>query len=686
MEGHITLIIPPFTQLNTSYPSISYLARHLQGKGIPVRQRDLSIELALRVFSTSGLRQIFDIAEQSEELPESAWEMISARHRYEKCIGPVIRLLQHREHSLAHRIQHGHFLPQGPRVRRALESGFGDFSIHDQARFLCTQFLSDITDFIKVCIDIGFDFGRYQAQLATGPITLDPILQRLSETTIIDQWLDEICDGLKGDLFGISIPFPGTLYGALRIGRQLKARGKIVCMGGGYINTELREIRDSRFWDFCDHICLDDGETPLEALIAYHRQEGDRRHRSISPAGHHTTTPLPPNVDSFAPDYGDLDRSLYLQLIDDHNPTHRLWSDGCWNKITLAHGCYWKKCAFCDINLDYISRYRPTQTVKIVNTMQQIIEDTGFSGFHLVDEAAPPRLLKELALEILKRDMVCSWWGNIRFEKAFTPDLCRLLAAAGMIAATGGLEVANDRLLKKMKKGVTLQQAVQSAQALEEAGIMVHAYLMYGFPTQTNKETLEAMEYVRQMFQHNILRSAFWHRFVLTQHSGIFANLQAYDIHTPPLSQNNFAQNDIPHHDPQGGDHDLFNTPLEQSLWNWMRKQHIHKPLQYWFQQPIPKITVSPNHVKKLMYSARTKIKNNHQLLWIGDSPLISEEGLTFPTYGTLPLTEEEQDWVLSLIDATSPTEPPIYRRDIEMTAADEELLEALRQVGLLTI
>ena len=86
------------------------------------------------------------------------------------------------------------------------------------------------------------------------------------------------------------------------------------------------------------------------------------------------------------------------------------------------------------------------------------------------------------------------------------------------------------------------------------------------------------------------------------------------------------------------------------------------------------------------MYSTRTKIKRSHQLLWIGDSPLFSEDGLTFPSHGTLALTEEEQDWVLALIDATSPSESPVYRRDIEVSAADEEILEALRDVGLLAI
>lgn len=685
MPQQITLLIPPFTQLNTPYPSISYLTRFLHTHKIQVHQRDLSIELALTVFSQDGLTEIFRIAQESEELPEQAWDMIAKQEQYIRTIDPVIRFLQQKDSSLAQRLCSTSFLPSGPRVCHALENPLGESSISDQARFLCTQYLADITDFIKTTIDIGFDFGRYQSHLATGPVSLDPILERIEESTIIDQWLDALCDTIEDDIVGISIPFPGTLYAALRLGKRLKKQGKTVWMGGGYVNTELRKIQDARFWDCCDQLSFDDGETPILSLFQLYHGEGDTRHRIHSAQGTHDS-PSPPPIDSFAPDYGDLNLNLYLQLIDDHNPTHRLWSDGRWNKLTLAHGCYWKKCAFCDINLDYIARYRPTPTVEIVDAMERLIAQTGCSGFHLVDEAAPPKLLKDLALEILRRNIICSWWGNIRFEKAFTPDLCRLLAHAGMIAATGGLEVANERLLAKMNKGVTLTQAVQSAQAFGEAGIMVHAYLMYGFPTQTEIETLEAMEYVRQMFSLDLLRSAFWHRFVLTQHSGVAAHPHRYEIEVPKQIESIFAQNDMPHSDPKGGNHDMFDTPLEQSLRYWMRGQHIDKPLHHWFEQRIPKPSVSKRFIQKKMRVEPINIQPKHQLLWIGAQPLSSEDGLYIPDFGTLSLSQEEQEWTLAILDAASPTDEPLLFKDIVMIPDGMDILEALRPAGLLAL
>jgi hypothetical protein len=76
------------------------------------------------------------------------------------------------------------------------------------------------------------------------------------------------------------------------------------------------------------------------------------------------------------------------------NPMHRLWSDGRWNKLTMAHGCYWGKCTFCDISLDYIKVYEPVAANLLCDRIEELIEKTGQTGFHFVDEAAPPALMR----------------------------------------------------------------------------------------------------------------------------------------------------------------------------------------------------------------------------------------------------------------------------------------------------
>lgn len=655
MSQSITLVLPPLTQLNTPYPSISYLAAHLRAQGIACSQRDFGIELVLRMFSREGLAGIFDEIEQLDELPEPAWRVLALREQHLRVIDPVISFLQGRDGSLASRILDTPFLPSGPRLEAADLQAFGAMGAHDAARHLATLYLEDLADLVTACIDPGFGLARYQAHLASGEIGFDPLWERLAATTLVDQHLDALCDSITSDVVALSVPFPGNLYGALRLGRQLRARGVRVILGGGYINTELREIHEPRLWECVDAVTYDDGEGPLEALLQHYDGQGDRRHRTRTAEGYHDVKVARPPI-GCAADYGDLELGHYLQLIDTLNPAHRLWSDGRWNKITVAHGCYWKRCAFCDVSLDYISHYQEAEVGVLVDHMERLVKETGQTGFHFVDEAAPPKALKALALEILRRNLAVTLWGNIRFEQAFTPDLCRLLAAAGVVAVTGGLEVANERVLGLMDKGVTVPQVARASAAFREAGIMVHAYLMYGFPSQTEQETIDSMELVRQLFSADLINSAFWHRFVLTRHAPIFSAPTRFGITVEETPGKVFARNDIAHQDPRGGDHDRFDEVLPLALDAWMQGHDLDLPVHEWFEQPMPATTQAADRIERTL--DRREDFAGRRLIWLGGEAIRNEDGLTLHSADDQLMLQgdrKELDWVCNVIDGSRP-------------------------------
>ena len=127
---------------------------------------------------------------------------------------------------------------------------------------------------------------------------------------------------------------------------------------------------------------------------------------------------------------------------------------------------------------------------------------------------------------------------------------------SGCIAVTGGLEVASDRLLKLMKKGVSVEQVARVTRAFSDAGILVHAYLMYGFPTQTAQDTVDALEYVRQLFAAGCIQSGFFHRFTCTVHSPVGKHPEQYGVTLSPPAAGTFANNDINFTDATGIDHD----------------------------------------------------------------------------------------------------------------------------------
>lgn len=631
----VLLVTPPFTQLNTPYPSMMYLKGFLNTRGVPAVQVDLSLEVILAMFSSRGLTELFDrVGEQP--LSKNGRRMYALRKEYVRTIDAVIAFLQGENRTLAYSICEEGFLPKAGRFEQEedTEWAFGVLGMEDKARYLSTLYLEDLSDFLKETADEKFGFSRYAEHLGRSASSFDKLASELAESlSFTDRYLvDLLAEKMEiyhPDIVAVTIPFPGNLYSALRCGEWIKKHypGVTVAMGGGFANTELRSLTDVRFFRYTDYLLLDDGELPLLRLIQHVR--GDVGVSELARTFalrddevvyfNNTAAETISQGDVGVPDYAGLLLDRYISVIEIVNPMHKLWSDGRWNKLTLAHGCYWGKCSFCDGTLDYIRRYEPNDAKTIVDRMEQVTAQTGEGGFHFVDEAAPPVLLREMALEILRRRLTVVWWGNIRFERTFTADLCRLLKASGCIAVSGGVEVASERVLALINKGVTLPQLIRTARHFTDAGIMVHTYLMYGFPTETTRETIDSLEVVRQMFEHGLIQSGFWHRFAMTAHSPVGQSPEHFctRVTEPPFG--GFARNDVAFEDLKGGDHERLGDGLSHSLYNYMRGVGLDMPLQKWFDFKVPTPGVLPHFVEQQM-EERESVDELllRRLFWIG--------------------------------------------------------------------
>ncbi len=622
-------VIPPMTQLNTPYPSTAYLTGFLRSRGVAAVQEDLALALVLRLLSPEGLRAV---AERIEALPEkqrspSVQAFAAQQGRYLATIAPAIAFLQGRDSTLAHRIAGRHFLPEGPRFASLdvyvddeggdpLGWAFGALGLHDRAKHVATLYLNDLADVLRDAVDERFEFVRYAESLAGSQPTFDPLADALATPpTLVDEMLQalthEAVERHRPDVVLLSVPFPGSVYAAFRIAQAIKARHPHIAtvLGGGFVNTELRELAEPRVFDHFDYVTLDAGERPLLALLEHLQgQRGRQRLVRTFVRGDDGTVQYVNMMEAdiaFAevgtPTWDGLPLSDYLSLLDMLNPMHRLWSDGRWNKLTVAHGCYWKKCSFCDVGLDYIGRYEGASAQVLADRIASIVAETGQTGFHFVDEAAPPKALKALATELIARDAGISWWGNVRFEKTFTPELAELLADSGCIAISGGLEVASDRLLELMKKGVSVDQVARVTKAFSDAGILVHAYLMYGFPTQTVQDTVDALEYVRQLFANGCIQSGFFHRFACTVHSPVGQNPEEYGVTLSPLLPGGFAKNDVAFIDPTGTDHDALGAGLKKAIYNYMHGIGLEEDVRMWFPFKVPKTTVQRQRIARAL-------------------------------------------------------------------------------------
>ena len=640
MPQKVLLITPPFTQLNTPYPATAYLKGFLNTQSIASVQCDLGIETILALFSGDGLRGLFEeIAKTAPELSSNSIRICQLSQTYIQTIDQVIAFLQGKNSLLSHLICDRRYLPEASRfaVTEELDWAFGTMGIQDRAKHLATLYLEDLSDLILEAVDPHFGFSRYAERLGRSAATFDEIDQAL---LLPDTFIDRILIQLLKDkiefanptLVAFSVPFPGNLYSALKCGQWIKRdfpELKIV-MGGGFANTELRSLSDPRVFNYLDYILLDDGEAPLLNLLEYLEGKRDKKDlkRTFVCENGDVVYINGSRQNDFAqfetgtPDYSDFQLDRYLSVIEIANPMHRLWSDGRWNKLTLAHGCYWGRCTFCDTSLDYIGRYEPNTVQLLCDRIEEIIRQTGQIGFHFVDEAAPPALMKALALEIIRRKITLVWWTNIRFEKSFTYDLCVLLKASGCIAVSGGLEVASDRLLSMINKGVSVAKVATVTDNFTRAGIMVHAYLMYGFPTQTAQETIDSLDVVRQLFAAGIVQSGFWHQFAMTAHSPIGLNPAQFKVSIDDPIIGTFANNDRIHSDPTGANHELFSDGLRKSLFNFMHGIGFDRDLSEWFDFKVPRTTVSPELIRQTITTADFEPASpGCTIMWLGEIP-----------------------------------------------------------------
>jgi len=684
----LLLITPPFTQLNTPYPATAYIKGFLNTKNISSYQIDLGIEVILELFSKTGLDRVFDKEIDLPAVSENSQRIFALRHEYLKTIDQVISFLQGKNPTLARQICSMNFLPEASRFNQLddMEFAFGNMGLQDKAKHLATLYLEDLSDYIVENADPDFGFSRYAERLGKSANSFDELYLKLADhTTFIDHFtlkiLHETLEKVQPKLVCFSVPFPGNLYSGFRCAKFIKEHYPHIktAMGGGFPNTELREVKDKRVFEFFDFITLDDGEVPLELLcenVCNADLNADPQFKRTFLIENddvvyknNAKKPDYKQSDIGTPDYTDLQLDKYVSVIEIANPMHSLWSDGRWNKLTMAHGCYWGKCTFCDISLDYIKIYEPISAKILVDRMEELIQTTGETGFHFVDEAAPPALMREVALEILRRNLVVTWWTNIRFEKSFTRDLCFLLKISGCIAVSGGLEVASDRLLKLIDKGVSVDQVARVTRYFTEAGIMVHAYLMYGYPTQTVQETVDSLEMVRQLFEMGILQSGFWHQFAMTAHSPVGINPEEFGV-TPIKQDILFANNDIDFTDKTGIDHGKFGLGLKKSLFNYMHGINFDLSLQEWFDFKIPRTTIHPDYIHDcLLEDENFTFKGNSKIVFLTKNVIAENRVKTKKqhTYSysritfhlktnviSIDLDREKADWLIKTLEENS--------------------------------
>jgi radical SAM superfamily enzyme YgiQ (UPF0313 family) len=674
---NVLLVQPPFVQLNAPYPAVPYLASFCRRQGHEARCLDLSIELFHRIFSAAGLSRVF--AEAGKRLPDrmagfdaptrsNVLRYLSNADQYVRTIDAVVRMLSTGDDAFAHELAAARRVPWGHRAEGFLQANDGELGAAD-APMLASLIIEDLADFIRFSLDGEFSLVRYGESKASSQPSFAVVEAAARDSFLFREFFRPLAGEVLGaapapDLVCVTVPFPGTLPGALVFAQEAKrAFGKDlpVAFGGGYVSTELRCLRDPAIFDYTDYLCYDAGYASLAALlrapgsdeglfktivrrgdklVACGFDAGDREFFS-SESIYEVREPSHPEelrafddtaIREVFPDFSGVDFSRCVRIVEGTNPMHALWSGAAWMKARLAYGCYWRRGAFCDTSLEYIARFAPSVPDALFDHLHAQSRTTGQRGVHFVDEAMPVGHLLRFGLANLRAGRPLVFWGNARLEGRFGEDACALLAEAGLIGLSFGLEMATESGLEKTRKGIDLASIVASLAALKRNGILAHAYLIYGWPGQSAGDIVDSMEIVRQLFAGGLLVSAFWHRFILTRHSPMYAEWRAgaRPLLRVTVPQWTFGANDLSFEGEE--QFESWGPGLEAALGSWMEQSDLDRPVRDWFDEKIPRPRVAEDHVEKLAAAAERRARSpaagrGRAAVWLGGRLIATSRG-----------------------------------------------------------
>lgn len=157
--------------------------------------------------------------------------------------------------------------------------------------------------------------------------------------------------------------------------------------------------------------------------------------------------------------------------------------------IITSRGCP-NACIFCLGRRMVGKRVRHRSVLSVVDEIETIL-GLGFSRINVADDlfTADPLNVRDVCEEILRRRLRFSWSAFSRVN-TITREMLAMMREAGCDAVSFGIESGNSDMLKRVRKGITLEQAREAVQMCKDEGVLAHASFMVGLPGET-PETLD---------------------------------------------------------------------------------------------------------------------------------------------------------------------------------------------------
>jgi len=267
------------------------------------------------------------------------------------------------------------------------------------------------------------------------------------------------------DLYGITC-VTATYSSVMKLSRTLKDQGKRVAVGG--IHPSIfpeKTLVDT----LCDYVLVGEAEYALRDLAL-----GKLKHGIIDAGIIENLDALPFPARHLFPSNDVVDLTgIHGQELGERATT-----------MITSRGCPYN-CSFCT-KIPQTEKFRFRSPSNIVEEIEFLIEEYGIDHIRFVDDIFTFQIkrIKNLCELLIAKELDVSWVCITRTDR-ITDELLKVMKLAGCKEVHLGIETGSQKMLNSMNKIVTVKENLDAIKKIREAGIIVKAYLIYGFPGET---------------------------------------------------------------------------------------------------------------------------------------------------------------------------------------------------------
>lgn len=508
----ILLINPPFGTISSPYISIPTLASYLKSRHIKVGAFDLNREFYCRLLTRENILK-------GKEYAQKRFIQLNDQ--------PALKFSSSIEYLSLYRLLME--FRESDEDLGWLYYPFFDFSFLQDTKDKNMLIKLTTAPYFPEIIKIAG--GYFQFFSPFDPFSSRDLIEGASRqsvyTNIFEEALAPLLEQQRPRIVGFSVVFIHQAAPAFQCAYMVKklAPSIHVTMGGPFISIYMHRLSEKGIFNIVDSMILQEGEIPLEKLsIELSRPTPDFSgvpgmvYLERNTIRRNPPAPLLDLAQSPPPDYTVFRLHQYL-----------LRKKRVVIPFRLSKGCPWGRCTFCRTHFYFVNHCQQPAFGVIYDQLKRVIQEAGVRNIQFSDESADPLLLEYISRRLISDGLKIQWTTHTRVDKKLTRQRCLLFKEAGCQRINLGIESFNNRILRLMRKG-THSRLIESVLEQIDGALPLGAYMILGFPTETEEEAIKGYEMVQRLMRQGLLAGYNYSIFGIHYGSDIWDNPHKYGI------------------------------------------------------------------------------------------------------------------------------------------------------------